>query len=452
VQTFKPAKRWLSLAVSAALLLQSGQASAIGLLQAYDAALKNDPTFQAARFENEAGQQNRALGRASLLPQISASYYGAMNRSDVTYVKYYQGKDVTVPRDYNSRVASVSLKQPIISLEGIARYRQGIAQSDYSNAVFVGKREDLILRLVGAYTDAQLAQDQMLLATAQRDAYVEQMKVNKRMFDLGEGTKTDMLETQAKAELSEAQVIEARDNLANARNALAGIIGIEAKNLDGLSPYFKPLPLPKTKVDEWLTLALEKNAELVAQRHAVEAARLEVHKQRSGHAPRLDLIASYSDNKSESLSTYNQTVEQRAIGLQLSVPIYSGGYVSAATSQAIANHSRAKAELDAKISQVTVELRKQHALMTCGTAKIDALMKAVDSARTLVTATQKSIQGGVRVNLDLLNAQQQLYTAQRDLAQARYHYLLAYLRLHNAAGVLTANEVQKVAGHFVPAK
>lgn len=450
--TFKPARRLLAVAISASLLLQSGQAAAIGLLQAYDAALKNDPTFQAARFENEAGQQNRALGRSSLLPQISASYYGAKNNSDVTYLKYYQGKDVTVPRDYNSRVASVSLKQPLINFDGIARYRQGIAQSDYSDAVFAGKSEDLILRLVGAYADAQFAEDQLLLATAQRDAYVEQMKVNKRMFDLGEGTKTDMLETQAKAELSEAQVIEARDNLANARNALAGIVGIDIKHLDGLSPHFRPLPQPRTKVEDWLGLALEKNAELTAQRHAVEAARLEVHKQRSGHAPRLDLIASYSDNKSESLSNYNQVVEQRAIGLQLSVPIYSGGYVNAATSQAIANHSRAKAELDAKVSQVTVELRKQHALLTSGTAKIDALMKAVDAAKTLVTATQKSIQGGVRVNLDLLNAQQQLYTAQRDLAQARYNYLLAYLRLHNAAGVLTVDEVQKVAGHFAPSK
>lgn len=170
------------------------------------------------------------MGRAGLLPQVSASYYGSKNYSDVTYLKYYQGKDVTVPRDYNSRNASVSLRQAVFNLEAIAKYRQGIAQSDYSDAVFSGKSEDLIMRLVGAYADAQYTEDQLRLSTAQRDAYVEQMKVNKRLLDLGEGTKTDMLETQAKAELAEAQVIEARDNLANARNALAGIVGMESNN------------------------------------------------------------------------------------------------------------------------------------------------------------------------------------------------------------------------------
>ncbi|MEA5097864.1 MAG: TolC family protein, partial [Burkholderiaceae bacterium] len=142
----KPAKRLLAAWLTTALLFQTGSASALGLIQAYDAALRNDPTFQAARFENEAGQQNRPMGRAGLLPQLSASYYGAKNNSDVTYLKYYQGKDVTIPRDYNSRNASVQLRQSVINLEGIARYRQGAAQSDYSDAVFAGKSEDLILR------------------------------------------------------------------------------------------------------------------------------------------------------------------------------------------------------------------------------------------------------------------------------------------------------------------
>lgn len=445
-------KRLLLTTLATALLFQAGSAAALGLIEAYDAALRNDPTFQAARFENEAGQQNRAMGRAGLLPQISASYYGAKNDSDITYLKYANGKDVTIPRDYDSRAASLSLRQTVFNLEAIARYRQGAAQADYSDAVFAGKSEDLILRLVSSYADAQFADDQLRLVTAQRDAYVEQMKVNKRLFDLGEGTRTDMLETQAKAELAEAQVIEAQDNLTTARNTLAGIVGMEVKNLDALSPHFRPLSLQPAKLDEWQTMALEKNAELVAQRHAVEAARLEVHKQRSGHAPKLDLVASYSDNKSESLSTYNQVTEQRAIGLQLSVPLYSGGHTSAATAQAVANHSRAKAELDAKTSQVRVELRKQHGLVTSSLSKIDALNKAVDAAQLLITATKKSIQGGVRINLDLLNAQQQLYTARRDLAQARYTYLLSYLKLRNAAGVLNHEDLQKVAGHFIASK
>ena len=441
----------LATTLATTLALQTIPASALGLIQAYDAALSNDPTYQSARFENEAGQQNRAMGRSSLLPSASASYTATKNHADIT-AKNILGQDSTSKPIYDTRITSVSFRQPILNLEGIARYRQGAAQADYSDAVFSVRSQELIVRLVGAYADAQFAEDQLRLATAQRDSYNEQMKVNKRMFELGEGTKTDVLETQAKAELSEAQVIESRDNLTTARSTLAGIVGMEVKQLDALSPHFRPLPLQPARLDDWKTLAMEKNPDLVAQRHAVESARLEIHKQRSGHAPRLDFVASYSDNKGETLNTYNQTSVQRVVGFQLNVPLYSGGYVNAATAQAIANHSRAKADLDAKTTLVQVELGKQHGLVTSGTARIDALTKAVASARLLITATEKSIQGGVRINLDLLNAQQQLYVAQRDLAQARYNYLLSYLKLRSAAGTLTVDDLQKVAGHFVPSK
>ena len=430
---------------AAALLLPLHGAFAMSLMQAYEAALLNDPVYQAARYENEAGQQNRAIGRASLLPSISATF--AANR-----VKVKDREPVTPldPLRYDSRVANVSLRQPIFNLEGIARYQQGAAQADQSDATFSGRSMELIVRVVAAYADAQYAESQLALAVAQRDAYVEQMKVNQRLFELGEGTKTDMLETQAKAELAEAQVIEAKDVVVTARNTLAGIVGKEITGLDALSDRFPIQPMKPASIEEWKTLALDKNAELLAQRHAVEVARQEVNKNRAGHFPRLDAVASLSDNKSESLNYAGQEYVQRGVGVQLNIPIFSGGYVSAVTTQAAANYAKAKAELDAKTSQVTVELRKQYGLVTSSAARIEALTKAVSSAKLLITATEKSIQGGVRINLDLLNAQQQLFTAQRDLAQARYNYLLAYLRLRHAAGILQPEDLRVVAGYFVP--
>jgi outer membrane protein, protease secretion system len=269
------------------------------------------------------------------------------------------------------------------------------------------------------------------------------------MFQKGEGTRTDMLETQAKFDVAQAQVIEARDNLTTSRNSLAAIIGTEVTSLDPLSDDFRVLPMQPESFDEWKAIALENNAEIAAQRYAVEATRQDINRNRAGHAPRLDLVASLSKNKGETLNTFNQESTVRSVGVQLNIPLYSGGYVSAATSQSVSNHEKTKSDLDAKTSQVLVELRKQYSQALSSAARIDALVKSVKSATLLITATEQSIKGGVRINLDLLNAQQQFYTARRDLAQARYNYLLSYLRLRNAAGTLNAEDLHKVAGYFV---
>lgn len=177
-------------------------------------------------------------------------------------------------------------------------------------------------------------------------------------------------------------------------------------------------------------------------------AQQEVNKARAGHTPSIDLVASYSKNDSESLTTRGQDTLNRAIGVQLNVPLYSGGQVSAVARQAVAGRERAKADLDRRISLVMVELRKAHSIVLSSVLRVDALIKAVNSGTLLKTATEQSIKGGVRINLDLLNAEQQLAASQRDLAQARYSYLLGLLRLRAAAGTLTDEDVYKVAKYF----
>jgi protease secretion system outer membrane protein len=446
-----PRKRLLCGAVASALMLQAGSVAAFGLLQAYEAALQNDPTYRAAVHENEAGRQNKALGRASLLPNVAASYSHTKNRADITAPNAF-GQTGTSHPIYTSSVGAVQLRQPILNLEGIARYRQGEAQANYSDAVFDSRSKELVLRVVGAYADAQYAEDQLALTTAQRDAFAEQMRVNERMFQKGEGTRTDMLETRAKYDVAEAQVIEARDNVTTARNALAAIVGRDVTDLDRLSDDFRMAPMQPAGFEEWKAIALEQNAEIAAQRYAVEASRQDINRNRAGHAPRLDMVASYSRNQGETLNTFNQESTVRTVGVQLNIPIYSGGYVSAATSQAVSNHEKARSDLEGRTSQVLVELRKQYSLVLSSASKIEALLKSVESARMLVTATEQSIKGGVRINLDLLNAQQQLFASRRDLAQARYNYLLSYLRLRHSAGTLNADDLRTVAGYFVASR
>ncbi len=443
-----PMKRLLASAVVAAFAVQAVPAGAIGLLQAYQAALQNDPTFQAAIHENEAGQENRNLGRASLLPTASISYSRSKNRTDLTTTNIL-GENTTHPA-YTSKGAYLQLKQPLVNFDGIARYQQGIAQTYYSDAVFSNRKQDLVLRLVGAYADAQYAEEQLRLVAAQRDALAEQKRVNERMFEKGESTKTDVLETQSKFDVAEAQLIEAQDAMASARHSLASLVGMEVTNLDPLVSDFKAQPLQPASFEEWRTLALEKNPEIDAMRFGVEAAHQEINKARAGHAPRVDLVATLSRTDSETLNTLNQDQKNRSVGVQVNIPLYSGGYVNAASRQAVASRERAKSELDAKTKLILVELRKQFNLVVSSVTRIDALVKSVKSAELLVDATRQSIKGGVRINLDLLNAQQQLFAARRDLAQARYNYLLSYLRLRNAAGTLDGNDLQLVASYFRP--
>lgn len=201
--------------------------------------------------------------------------------------------------------------------------------------------------------------------------------------------------------------------------------------------------------EEWKSISLERNPEVIAQRHTVEVAYQEINRQRAGHAPRVDLIAGVNRQKSDIPIMVGMDFLTRSIGVQVNVPLYNGGNVSALTSQAVANHEKAKAELDAKINQVLIELRKQYNLALSSAQRIDALIKSVSSANFLIEAMQQSAKRGVRTHLDTLNARQQLFTAKRDLAQARYNYLLSYLRLRKAAGTVGVSDLQDIARYFI---
>lgn len=420
--------------------------SALGLMQAYAAAVVNDPTYLSAVYENEAGQQSRAIGRSSLLPNVSASFSTSKNNAEQTAMTVF-GPKTTNP-EYISRASVLSVRQPLFNLDGVARYRQGEAQSSYSEALFSGRRQELLLRVTNAYLNVLLAEDQLMLSVAQRDTLIEQKRINDLMYQKGEGTKTDVLETQAKLDLSEAQLIEAQDNLTMARNALGSIVGGEIGQLDSLPDDFQVCIPEQLGFEDWKAFAIEHNPEISAQSYAVESALQDVRKSRAGHAPRLDLVANYSKSDAESINTFNQSANVRSVGIQLNIPIYAGGYVNAMSVQALANHNRAKSDLAATTAKVLVELRKQYDLTRSSLKRIDALVKAVDSARQLIRATEQSVKGGLRVNLDVLNAQQQLFAARRDLAQARYGYLLAYLRLRAAAGILAHEDLLQVAAYF----
>ena len=420
---------------------------AMSLLDAYEAALQHDPTYRSAYHENEAGQQAEAIGLASLLPNLSITH--TQNKSSGTITgKTQTGQSVSDVVTFDSQISSLTLRQPLINLEAVASYRIGKAQANSSRAKFTGRSQQLIVRLVEAYVETLLAQDHVKLAEAQLVSLEELKRVNERMLIKGEGTTTDVLETQSKHAIAQARVIEANDELEGAQLKLEAIIGQKINQLDRLSDAFNTRAIQLQDYDNWYALALERNAELVTQRHAVTSGKEEIRKSFAGHTPRVDLVASLSKNNRGSFITRNQDAELGTIGVEVNFPLYAGGRVNALTAQAKANHARAEADLDAVTDKVLVELKKQYNLLKSGIKKIESLELAVKSAELLVDATEKSIRGGIRINLNLLDAQQQLYTAQRDLSRARFDYLLAYLRLQLAAGTLVLDDLRNIASYF----
>jgi protease secretion system outer membrane protein len=423
-------------------------AHAMGLMEAYEAAVVNDPVYRAARHEYEASQQYRSLGRSNLLPQVSASYTRLRNHADIETATI--AGPVTTRPSYTSIAGSLQVRQPVFYPEGRAKDRQGAAQSQAGEAVFAQRSQEIIVRVVAAFVEAHHADDQLRQVRAQREAYLEARASAQRLRERGEGTVTEVLEAQARLDGAEAQVIEATDLLSQARQELAAIIGRPVDQLDPLVRDFRPRPMQPASFNEWRELAIANSPELQAQRRIVDIALEEVNKARAGYLPRLDLLATAYRNQSDTTNTINQLANVVNIGVQLTVPIYSGGAIDASTAQAVANHAKAQADLDAKVTQVEVELRKQYNLNLSSLARIDAAASAQRSAASAVEATVRSVRGGQRTSLDVLNAQRLLFETERDLALARYSYLLAHTRLRHAAGLLGADDLGDVASYFRP--
>jgi protease secretion system outer membrane protein len=435
-----------------ALLLGCTQAYAMGPFEVYEQALRNDPVFLGAIKERDAGLENRIIGRAGLLPRLSYSYNKGRNHSEAS-LPDNRGGSVTDTREYNSYGSTFSLQQPLFDYEAYASYRKGVAQALFADETFRGKSQELLVRVLTYYTQALFAQDQIDIAQAKKKAYQQQFQQNEHLFRQGEGTRTDILEAGSRYELAIAEEIAARDEQDASLRELGALIGVPSVDIDDLQPLsegFAAFTLQPANYDTWHELALANNPDLASQRQALEIAHHEVERNRAGHLPRVSAYARSSKQESESTNTYNQRYDTNTIGIEVSMPLYAGGGVSASTRQASRNKENAEYELEGKTRETLIQLRRQFSACLSGVSKLRAYEKALKSAEALVVSTQQSILGGERVNLDILNAEQQLYTTRRDLAQARYDYLMAWTKLHYYAGTLKETDLAKVDEAFKP--
>jgi len=439
----------IGLLLACAWLPTAAQA-AMGPFQVYEQALRRDPTYLAAFKAREAGQEYRAIGRAGLLPSLSYSYNKGRNDSEVRYLG--DSRRQKEDRNYNSMGSTFILQQPLFDYEAYSSYRKGVAQALFADESFRDQSQQLLVRVMTSYTQALFAQDQIAISVASKQAYRQQFQQNQRLFDAGEGTRTDILEAQARYELAYAEEIKARNEQDAALRELGALIGEPAVRVEDLAPLRLGFALPvvdPSGYEAWQERALANNPQLASSRQALEVARYEVERNRAGHLPKVTAFATSRRQESDSGNTYNQRYDTNTVGIEVSVPIFAGGGVLASTRQASRHLEQAEYELDGNTRSALIELRKQYNACQSGASQLRAYQRALVAAEALVVSTRKSVQGGERVNLDVLNAEQQLATTRRDLAQARYDYLLAWIKLHYQAGVLSETQLARVDEAFI---
>jgi len=424
-------------ALAAAAVLGAGPARSADLMQIYQQALANDTVYASARAAQLAGQEKEVQGRATLLPAIGLSGSYTRNSNDVGNGSI----------DSTSSGYRLALTQPLFNLGNWETYQQGKLATVLADTQFAQAQQDLIVRVAQAYFDLLAAQDTLAFLQQQQQFISEQLASAKRNFEVGTATITDTNEAQARFDLGVAQEIAARNDLEVKRAALQQIIGEAPGALAPLRAGVKLSAPEPAQIDPWVVSAENRNYEVLRQQLTLEIARREIKRSRAGHAPTVDLVASRSHSNSSAGNAALGTggvSDSTAIGVQWSIPLFSGFAVTSKVREAIALEDKARSDLMFTQRTSAQAARQSFLGVNNGLAQVRALEAAEVSSRSALESNQLGYQVGVRINIDVLNAEQQLYSTRRDLARARYDTLLNGLRLKAAAGALREDDLQQV--------
>lgn len=413
------------LATLIAGLILSTHVSATDLIQAYSEAQSYDSQFASARAARAAGAEKSEQGRASLLPAVGASAnVRRINRSG---------------DEFTSNAYQIDLKQPIYAPASFELYEQSKLQVTISETQFAQARQDLIVRLAQAYFDVLAAQDATTFIQAQKAAIAEQLESAKRNFEVGTATITDTHEAQSRFDLALAQEIAAQNDLEVKRSAMAQITGKLPTELVGLRAGVKLESPQPAKADSWVASAEQNNFAVTAQRLVAEIARRDINRNRAGHLPTADLTASYG--RSSPLPGTIPVFTTSTVGVQLNLPLFSGYAVTSRVRESISLEDKARADLDTARRNAAQGARSAYLGVQSGLAQVRALEAAEISSNSALESNRLGYQVGVRINIDVLNAQQQLYSTRRDLAKARYDTLINSLKLKASAGSLAESDL-----------
>ena len=433
------------------LLLTCISLSAHGedLLKIYKLAQKNDPTFEAAQHVFEAAQEKIPQARAGLLPALKVNGNANSTHASSNFSNNFSNTPY-INRYVHAWTWSLQLTQPLIRAQNVYAYRESALLVEQARAQYTQAEQDLILRVTQAYFDVLVAQESIKVADMQIKTTGEQLALAQRGFRAGTNAITDVHEAKSRSDLARAQRIAAQNELEVKQAELEKVVGQPSNTLAALQPA---VVVPKPQPDNaraWMDQAREYNPAVLAPKAAVSAAEAAVSKNRAEYAPTLDLVASsgknYSSGNVGTPFDYETRARTDQAGLQLTIPLYEGGTTNSRVTEAIANKNKAVAELEVARRQSGTDARQAYSAIVNGLAQIEALKSAVESSQSAVKGNQIGYKLGIHMNIDVLNAVRQLYTAQRDLLKARYDTLFQGFKLKAAAGVLTVSDVLEVNG------
>jgi outer membrane protein len=465
----------LSLFAAAALGLAPGLASANELLNVYSLAVAHDTQFASAGFARDAALESRPQARAALLPLITGSYAYSKGRSKGDFsqstLSTVDLNNDSVPDDNDgdgnpdlvpvsqgaqfntndtTKNLTVTLTQPLFDWSAFMKYSKSSDQLALAQATYRSAEQNLMLRAAKAYFDYLAANDDLRYTGAQKNSLDRQLEQAKKRFEVGLSAVTDVQEAQASYDLVLANVIQADQKLAAAREALLEVTGQQDAKLVPLQDEI-PLPGPQPEnVADWLGQARENNFDLAIARINATLAGHDVDIARAGHYPTLNLVGQYTDSDQQQeereaiVGDQSQSSKGPSIGIQVNVPIFSGFLVNSQTSQARSVEQQRLADAEGSLRSVQRSTRDAYLGVLSGSARVRALKQAVVSNQTALQASETGLEVGTRTTVDVLNAQSLLYSAQRDYARARYDYLISILTLKSASGRLTQADLAEI--------
>ena len=420
------------------------------LVQVYREAQSYDAVYAAARHQVDAGRERRPQGLALLLPTLNLSSQATRTRTEV------ESRDPSITPSFTrypeSAGFTLTFTQPLFRYQNWIQYEQSGHQVRQAEATFGQAYQDLIVRVAQAYFDVLGAQDTLLLVRAQREAISEQLAQAKRNFEVGTATITDTHEAQARYDLNGAAEIASQNDLESKRRALQLLIGKEPGELKPLRADIKLTPPNPNDMQTWVDLAEKQSYQVQIAEAAGEVASLEAKRSTAAHLPTLDFFATHGQTGQNATteSTVGRDTTQTVIGLQLAMPLFQGGGLTSRDRETAALAMKAKEDLENARRNAALSARQNYLAVINGIAQIGALEQALVSSQSALDSNKLGYEVGVRINIDVLNAQQQLFLTRRDLALARYNTITNNLRLKAAAGSLREDDLAEVNRALAP--
>ncbi len=429
--------------------LASTEVNHVDLLDIYRQSISNDPVLASALSANQAAQEIIEQGRALYRPVINFSAGASTSTVDVKYNGGSNPFKSEGSANFQGYHYGFDARQPIYRKQSLLQIDQAKTQASQSDKQLNLSKQDLIVRVTQGYFDVLMTQDRVDLIAAQKAAILSQLEQAKARFEVGAATVTDMNEAQARYDLILSQELSAVSEQQIAQLKLQAITGKIHKKLAPVNTNFKPNDLQQN-MDKWLEVADKNNLNIQIQQDILKFSDQEIERLRAGHLPTLDALASITDTYSNgSANGFGSDLKNGTLSLQLQIPLYEGGATSSKVRQAVIN--RQKVQDDVELTMRQTALNTQSAFLNLNTSivQIKALEKALLSSQSQVESSKLGYEVGVRTSVDVLNAEQQFFSAKRDFLQARYQYLVNIIRLKAVAGALSESDVEDINQQLV---